>query len=164
MTVIAQPVYTASSLGVHGCVAEFLVQPKTFRDPRTVLTLPAECMLTGEPGDLRIETRFRVREDGSIDSYQGKANEQLIAAVKVIIGKSILPFDHRVGVVATFAGDRVVVVTYLKSGVSLQETCREIANVVFENVADVIVRPARIRSLSVRERTEWLAFNAADQA
>lgn len=164
MTVMTQPIYTTATSGVHGCVAEFLVQPKTFRDPRTVLTLPAECTLTGEPGDLCIETRFRILEDGSIDTCQGKANEQLLAAVKVIISKSILPLDHRVGIVATFAGDRVVIVAYLKNDVSVKEMCSEIANSVFENVADVIVRPARIRSMSVRERREWLAFNAADQA
>lgn len=164
MTVMTQPVYSTPATGACGHVAEFGLQPRTLRDPRTVLTLPAEYTLTGKLGELRVETRFCQLQDGTIVAQQGTANKQLLDAVKVIASKSILPYDDRVGIRAVFAGDRVIIVSYLKTDANVKDMCYEIANVVFDDVTNVILRPTRICSMSIRERKEWLEFQEAEQS
>lgn len=159
MTVTSLAVYSTNTSGVRGHVAHFEVEERSFdraRYLRTVIHLPDACQLFGEFGDLLVETKFY--DDFYSDfayAHSGNANEELLAAAKVFIDSALKPFNPRIGVRAVVTDGRVALIGYINRDIDLDAFCADLAEAIYEDVADVDVQHVRARHMGVREQSEW---------
>lgn len=161
MAVASKPVYTSSAIE-KGHVVHFDVSIPSFRSTRTVIRLPQDCTLLSDSPETDVETKFYDLEGGYIESRSGRADEKLLAAVKIVIDHAIEPVDPVFEVRARATSNGVIVSAYLQKDVDIDDLCQMLALAIYEDVASVSVRHAHLPSMSSLEHQEWLAWQGTD--
>lgn len=166
MTATSVAVYSTSTSGIRGHVAHFEVEERPFnrdRYLRTVIHLPEACQLLGEFGDPLVETKFYDDAfNGFIYAHTGGATDGLLSAAKVFIDNALKPYDPRIGVRAVASDGRVALIGYINRDIDLDAFCEDLAEAIYEDVADVDVQHVRAGHMGVRERREWNDYQLID--